>query len=95
MKDFYDIYLMSGLPEFSINAFSRVVRSVFEHRRTAPVTELEYDDPSTEQLNRSWKRFIGALEDEFSENVPADFNEVVVKINALLDQLFERASEPQ
>lgn len=89
MKDFYDILLISGLPEFDLIGCRSIVRSVFEHRKTAITAELEYDNQALETLSRSWQRFLRALEDEFSENVPSQFNEVVLKINALLDQVFK------
>jgi predicted nucleotidyltransferase component of viral defense system len=93
MKDFYDISLISVLPEFDRIGSSSIVRSVFEHRKTAATTELKYDDQAIGVLSRSWRRFLGALEDEFSESVPSEFNEVVVKINALLEQVFKEESE--
>jgi predicted nucleotidyltransferase component of viral defense system len=89
MKDFYDILLISGLTDFNLKGFGPIVRSVFDHRKTAIPTELEYDDQAVEVLSRSWRRFLGALEEEFSENVPSEFNEVVQKINALLEQVFK------
>lgn len=89
MKDFYDILLISGPTDFDLKGFGTIVRSVFDHRKTAITTELEYDDQAVEALSRSWRRFLGALEEEFSENVPSEFKEVVLKINALLQQVFQ------
>ena len=89
MKDFYDILLISGLPEFDLKDFDPIVRSVFDHRKTAFTTKLEYDDQAIEVLSRSWRRFLGALEEEFSEHVPSEFKEVVLKINAVLEQIFK------
>jgi predicted nucleotidyltransferase component of viral defense system len=88
MKDFYDIQLISGLAEFDLKACSSIVRSVFEHRKTAITTEVQYDDQAMEVLSRSWRRFIGALEDEFSKDVPSEFREVMLKINTVLEQVF-------
>jgi len=59
------------------------------YKRGRRHTELEYDDQAVEVLSRSWRRFLGALEEEFSEDVPSEFNEVVQKINALLEQVFK------
>jgi hypothetical protein len=65
------------------------VRSVLEHRKTAITLELDYDEQAIEILSRSWRRFIGVLEEDFSETVPYEFQEVVLKINALLEQAFK------
>ena len=89
MKDFYDILLISGLTDFDLKGFSPIVRSVFDHRKTTIASALKYDDQALETLSRNWRRFLGALENEFSENVSSDFNEVVLKINALLEQVFK------
>lgn len=89
MKDFYDILLISGLPDFDLKGFGPIVRLVFDHRKTAITSALKYDDQALETLRRSWQRFLGALEDESSENVPSEFNEVVLKINALLERVFK------
>ena len=80
---------LSELPEFDVQGSSPIVRAVFEHRKTAFVTELKYEAQALEVLSRSWKRFISALEDEFSKKVSSEFNEVVPKISALLERVFK------
>lgn len=84
MKDFYDLMVLSQLAEFSPQDNIRVVRSVFEHRRTALPTKLSYDVEAIETMSRNWRRFIGALEEEFQANVPAEFSAVINEIEKLL-----------
>ena len=38
-------------------------------------------------LNRKWKRFLGAIEEESQGKVPADFSEVVQAIDQMLAKL--------
>lgn len=87
MKDFYDIIVISKLPDFDLKASASAVGSVFEHRKTALPKRLSYDQQAIDVLSRGWKRFIGTLEDEFAENMPKAFMEVVAKIEALLHAL--------
>jgi predicted nucleotidyltransferase component of viral defense system len=87
MKDFYDILLISELPDFDLKGFGPIVRLVFDHRKTAITSPLKYDDQALETFRKSWRRFLGALENESIENVPSEFNEVVLKINALLEEV--------
>jgi len=87
MKDFYDLIVLSQLSDFSPQDHTEVVRSVFEHRGTALPTRLSYDAEAIETLRRSWKRFIGALEEEFQGDVPAEFSAVVDKINLILESI--------
>ncbi len=85
MKDSYDVIVISKLPNFDLNASTAVVGSVFEHRKTALAKKLSYDQQAIDVLSRSWKRFIGTLEDEFSVNMPKEFMEVVARIEELLE----------
>lgn len=84
MKDFYDLMMIAQLADFRPQDHADVVRSVFEHRETALPTTLSYDVEAIETMNRNWKRFIGALEEEFQANVPAEFSVVVDKVENLL-----------
>ena len=87
MKDFYDVIVISKLQDFNLKASAAVVGSVFEHRKTVLPTKLSYDQQAIDVLSRDWKRFIGTLEDEFAENVPEEFMEVIAKIEDLLHAL--------
>jgi hypothetical protein len=87
MKDFYDLIAVSQLAEFNPREHAEVVRSVFDHRSTPLPTALSYDSEAIETMSRNWKRFIGALEEEFQANVPAEFAAVIEKIELLLRSL--------
>lgn len=87
MKDFYDLITVSQLAEFSPREHAEVVRSVFDHHGTPLPTALSYDSEAIETMSRNWKRFIGALEEEFQANVPAEFAAVIEKIELLLKSL--------
>jgi len=84
MKDFYDITVISGLQDFDLGDSKAVIQSVFDHRKTELPTKLSYDTQAIENLSRGWKRFLGTLEEEFSENIPKEFSDLVVTINDLL-----------
>lgn len=87
MKDFYDIIVISKLPGFDLKASAAVVGSVFKHRKTVLPKKLSYDQQAIDVLSRGWKRFIGTLEDEFADNMPKEFMEVVAEIEDLLHAL--------
>lgn len=87
MKDFYDVIVISRLPDLDLKASAVVVGSVFEHRKTVLPKKLSYDQQAIDVLSRGWKRFIGTLEDEFADNVPKEFVEVVAEIEDLLHAL--------
>lgn len=89
MKDFYDLIVLSQIPEFKLKECADIIRSVFAHRGTALPPSLSYDPQAIDTLSRGWKRFIGALEDEFVKNMPKEFMEVVAKINELLQKLLD------
>lgn len=84
MKDFYDLMMFAQLADFNPKDHADIVLSVFEHRGTALPATLSYDTEAVETMSRNWKRFIGALEDEFQANVPAEFSVVIDKIENLL-----------
>lgn len=84
MKDFYDIMVISKLADFDLTTNKTVVTSVFKHRKTELPTKLAYDSQAIDNLSRSWKRFLGALEEEYSKNLPEEFGDVVTKIDDLL-----------
>lgn len=87
MKDFYDLLVISQLAEFSFQDHVKVIRSVFEHRGTPLPTALSYNAEAVATMSRNWKRFIGALEQNFQANVPAEFLSVVKKIDLMLSSL--------
>lgn len=87
MKDFYDLLALSNLVEFDPCANADVIKSVFAHRGTTLPRRLEFDKAASENLSRSWKRFVRSLEEEFQQNVPVAFAEVVKKIDQILDRL--------
>lgn len=87
MKDFYDLLVISQLAEFGLQDHVKVVQSVFEHRGTPLPTALSYDAEAVATMSRNWKRFIGALEQNFQANVPAEFLTVVKKIDLMLRSL--------
>lgn len=87
MKDFYDVIVISKLPDLDLKASAIVVGSVFEHRKTVLPKKLSYNQQAIDVLSRGWKRFIGTLEDEFANNVPKEFVEVVAEIEDLLHAL--------
>jgi predicted nucleotidyltransferase component of viral defense system len=84
MKDFYDTIAISRLPDFDLKSSAPVVASVFEHRKTVLPKKLSFDQQAIDVLSRGWKRFIGALEDEFADNMPTEFIDVVAEIEDLL-----------
>ena len=84
MKDFYDLMMVAQHADFRPQDHADAVRSVFEHRGTALPTTLSYDVEAIETMSRNWRRFIGALEEEFQVNVPAEFSAVINKIEKLL-----------
>lgn len=90
MKDFYDLIVLSQLADFRPQDHADVVRSVFEHRETALPTRLSYDVEAIETMSRNWRRFIGALEEEFQANVPAEFSAVIDKIEKLLARVVRK-----
>jgi len=87
MKDFYDIFVISQLPNFDCKFDLDVVQAVFKYRRTVMLSKLTYDDKAIVTLNRNWKRFIGTLEEDFQQNVPTEFSEVIEKIDQILTVL--------
>jgi len=87
MKDFYDLIMLFQFPEFNLRDNTDVISSVFTHRDTALPTNLSYDPQAIEVLSRGWKRFLNTLEEEFQQNVPAEFLEVVANINQMLELL--------
>lgn len=87
MKDFYDLITLSKFSEFDLEASISVIHSVFSHRGTAIPKRLIYDQAAVENLSRGWKRFLGALEDEFRGSVPTEFLQVVEKVDEILGLL--------
>jgi predicted nucleotidyltransferase component of viral defense system len=92
MKDFYDIVLVSRMPNFDLIAERAVVESVFAHRGTELPTRLSYDPQAMSTLSRSWTRFLGALEKESRKEMPEEFVNVIAHIDDLLKTL--RATRP-
>jgi len=91
MKDFYDIILISVLHNFDLKANQNIIESVFEHHKTELPSKLSYDIQAKDNLSRSWKRFLEALEEEFSSNVPNNFDLVTEKINDILKLFTQQA----
>lgn len=87
MKDFYDLIVLSQLPDFNPEEHREVIQAVFQHRATTLPTNLSYDAEAIGSLSRYWKRFVGALEEEFQGHVPAEFSEVVQEIDRMLAKL--------
>ena len=87
MKDFYDLLLLSQLRDFNPKKHKDVIQAVFQHRGTIFPTNLSYDAEAKGTLNRKWKRFLGAIEEESQGKVPADFSEVVQAIDQMLAKL--------
>jgi predicted nucleotidyltransferase component of viral defense system len=87
MKDFYDLIVLSQLHDFSPEKHRDLIQAVFQHRGTIFPTDLSYDAEAMVTLSRNWKRFVGALEVEFQGTVPADFSEVVQKIDLVVGEL--------
>ena len=84
MKDFYDLIALFKFPGLDLKASKNVIRSVFEHRQTSLPTRLSYDLQAMETLSRSWKRFHNTLENEFQQKAPADFLDVIARIDQML-----------
>ncbi len=87
MKDFYDLITLSNFPEFDLGESSAVIYSVFSHRGTTIPKRLIYDQGAVENLSRSWKRFLGALEEEFRGLMPEEFVNVIDKVDEILGLL--------
>lgn len=84
MKDFYDLIVLSQLHDFNPYEPTNVIQAVFQHRGTTIPTNLYYDAEAIVNLSRNWRRFVGALEEEFQGKVPAEFSEVVQAIDQVL-----------
>jgi predicted nucleotidyltransferase component of viral defense system len=89
MKDYYDILLVSGLSEFSLDGSRDTINSVFAHRETLLPSQIQFDQQSQASLNRYWAGFRNALGDEFKANLPVQFTEVVQQVNIILSRLKE------
>lgn len=87
MKDFYDLIVLSQLRDFDTLKHRGVIHAVFQHRGTNLPSNLSYDADAIANLSRNWKRFVGALEEEFRGNVAAEFSEVVQVIDKVLAKL--------
>jgi hypothetical protein len=87
MKDFYDLMVLFRHPTFNLTANIEVIHSVFNHRNTVLPEKLIYDSQAITTLSRNWSHFLNTLENEFQENVPKGFTDVISQINQMIKLL--------
>jgi predicted nucleotidyltransferase component of viral defense system len=83
MKDFYDIWILSGSFDFSDDRLARAIAATFQRRQTAIPTDLP--DALTdafakdEQKQRQWRAFVEGV-----AHKPGDLTDVIAELAAFL-----------
>jgi predicted nucleotidyltransferase component of viral defense system len=85
MKDFYDIWLLSGQFDFDGAELAEAVRLTFERRRTALPVEIEaFTEPFILAKQTQWAAFRKRLG---QDHVPSSFGEIVASVEGLLSPI--------
>ena len=82
MKDFHDIYSMlssSLLPSFK--DLEKVIRIVFEHRKTELTMPISFQDDEIVRMQSFWSEYLKNLREENVNVLPSSFLNLLAKIN--------------
>lgn len=82
MKDFHDLYSLissSRLPSF--HNLEKIIRLVFEHRKTLLTLPITYTEDEMEQVQSFWNEYLKNLCAENAENLPTLIAQIIATIN--------------
>lgn len=85
MKDFYDLWLLSNQFDFDGSTLSEAIRETFSARGTAMPSRLAAWTQALLRDDGKSAQWGGFIRRSRLENVPRDFEEIVLSINAFLE----------
>ncbi|MFC2158721.1 nucleotidyl transferase AbiEii/AbiGii toxin family protein [Acidobacteriota bacterium] len=95
MKDFYDIWMLSRVFDFSGKIQAEAIKTTFDNRKTPIIVNpVVFNSSFSKEMDKigQWKGFISKAK---LSNVPEDFMNVVAQIKMFIEPLVAALSEEQ